>query len=89
MARRGFGVGMIALLIVVAVVLTLAAKAWKSVAPEVLEINGAAQIGPLDTHGQDEAAGELRSGQLPRLSDTRRETDEHSARVQEALNAVE
>jgi hypothetical protein len=77
------------LLVVMAVVLMLVAKAWRSVAPEALEASDALQSGPLNPHGETEAAGAVRSGELPRLQDTRKETDEHSARVQEALDAIE
>jgi len=80
---------MIALLIVMAVVLVLVAKAWRSVAPEAIEASETLGSGPMNDHGQKEAAGSLRSGELPKLGDTRRETDEHSARVQEALDAIE
>jgi hypothetical protein len=80
---------MVALLVVMAVVLILVAKAWRSVAPEAMETHDALQSGPLSDHGQEEAAGALRSGELPKLGETRRETDEHSARVQEALDATE
>ena len=80
---------MIALLIVMAVVLMLVAKAWRAVAPEALETTDALNSGPLSTHGQEEAASEVRSGELPGLRDTRRETDDHAAQVQQALDAIE
>jgi hypothetical protein len=80
---------MIALVIVMAVVLVLVAKAWKSVAPEALEASGALPSSPVNDHGQSEAAGALRSGELPRLHETRQETDDHHAQVQQALDATE
>ena len=80
---------MILLLVVMAVVLILVAKAWRSVAPEAMQTTDALQSGPLNDRGQEEAAGALRSGELPKLGDTQRETDKHSARVQEALDAIE
>ena len=89
MARRAPSFGLIALLIVTAVVLVLVARSWRSVAPEALETSGAVQSQPLDAHGEQGAAQAIRSGELPRLDDARRETDEHSARVQEALDAIE
>jgi len=89
MAQRGFGVGMIVLLIAMAIVLVLVAKSWRSVAPAAQQVQGAQSGIPMDDHGQAEAANEVRSGELPKLQDTQRETDEHAARIQEALNEIE
>jgi hypothetical protein len=80
---------MVMLLIVMAVVLVLVAKAWKSVAPEALEASDALQSGPLNDHGQSEAANEVRSGGLPRLHETRQEADDHNARVEQALDEID
>jgi hypothetical protein len=80
---------MIALVIVMAVVLVLVAKAWRSVAPEALEASDALPSTPVSDHGQTEAAGALRSGELPRLHETRQEADDHNARVQQALDEIE
>ena len=80
---------MILLVVVLAVVLLLAAKAWKTVAPTALDTQDALQSGPLNDHGQGEAGQAIRKGDLPRLRETQENTDAHSARVQEALHAVE
>ena len=80
---------MILLVVVLAVVLLLAAKAWKTVAPTALDTQDALQSGPLNDHGQGQAGEELRKGDLPGLRETQENTDAHSARVQEALDAVE
>lgn len=89
MARRGSSFAMILLLIVMGVVLVLSAMAWRSVAPEAREATDALNGGPLNDGGQVETGEVVRSGELPRLEDAQRETDQHSARVQEALNAIE
>jgi hypothetical protein len=89
MAKRGFSVGMVALLIVMAVVLLMVAKGWKAVAPAALDTQDVLQSGPLHDHGQNEAADEVRSGGMPRLQETRQEADEHNARVEQALTEIE
>ena len=79
---------MILLVVVLAVVLLLVAKSWKTVAPTALDVRDA-QSGPIDDHGQKEAGEAVRKGDLPRLKETQENTDAHAARVQEALDAVE
>ena len=80
---------MIGLLIVMAIVLVLVARSWRSVAPTAQQVHDLQGAPALNDHGQAEAAGEVRSGELPNLQDAQRETDEHSARIQEALNEIE
>ena len=81
--------GMILLVVVLAVVMLLVAKSWKTVAPTALDTQDALQSGPLNDHGQGAAGAALRKGDLPRLRETLGNTDAHSAQVQEALNADE
>ncbi len=80
---------MILLVVVLAVVLLLAAKAWKTAAPTALDLHEATQSGPLNDHGQTAAGAALRKGDLPRLQETQENTDAHAAQLQEALDAVE
>ncbi len=80
---------MILLLVVLAVVLLLVAKSWKTMAPAALDVQDALQSGPLDDHGQSGAGDALRQGDLPRLQETRERTDAHAAEVQQALDAVD
>ncbi len=80
---------MILLLVVLAVVMLLVAKSWKTLAPAALDVQDALQSGPLDDHGQGEAGQAIRKGDLPRLRETQENTDAHSARLQEALDAVD
>ena len=89
MAKRGFSFGMIALLIVMAVVLMLVAKTWRTVAPAALDTHDALQSGPLNDHGQREAANEVRSGGLPGVQETKQEADEHNAAVERMLSEIE
>jgi hypothetical protein len=80
---------MIVLLVVLAVVLVLVARAWKSVAPTALDVSGVAPAGAVPDHGQPQATEALRKGDLPRMDEARQRTDEHGARVQEALQVSE
>ena len=80
---------MVLLVVVMAVVLILVAKSWKAVAPAALDTQDALNSGPLSDHGQPAAAGALREGGMPNLRETQAETDQHSAQMQEALEAIE
>jgi hypothetical protein len=80
---------MVVLLVVLAVVLVLVAKAWKSVAPTALDVSGVAPASALPDHGQPQAVEAVRRGDLPRMEEAQARTDEHGARVQEALQAAE
>jgi hypothetical protein len=85
--RKGSGIGFVVLLIVLAVVMILAARNAKTVAPTALEIGGAEATVAIEDHGQGDAAAELRSGELPRLGEMREETAGHADEVREALEA--
>ena len=80
---------MVMLLIVMAVVLMLVANAWKTMAPAALDTHDALNSGPLATHGQTEAAQEIRKGALPGIRETQQETDRHTAEVEEAMASIE
>ena len=80
---------MIVLLIAMTIALVLTARSWRSVAPAAQQVHDAQGATGFDDHGQADAAGEVRSGEIPNLQDTQRETSEHTARVQEALNEIE
>ncbi len=76
---------MVVLLVVLAVVLLLAAKSWKSVTPTLAQLPGAEGAGPVSDHGQTDAAGALRETGLPNLQQMQQATSEYSDLVQETL----
>ena len=78
---------MVLLVIVMAVVLILVAKSWKTVAPAALDTQDA--LSSVNDRGQPEAAAAARQGGMPGLGETQDQTDQHSAQVQEALDAIE
>lgn len=80
---------MVLLVVVMAVVLVLVAQAWKKAAPTALDVGRATGAGPLDSHGQDAAAAQIRSGDLPKLMDMQGSTEAHSAEVQSTMTDVE
>jgi len=84
MARRGGGFGLVMLVVVMAIVLLLVARSWRSVAPTAAEVAPSATAVP--TPAAD-LAPEL--GALPRLSDMQRETDAHAADVEKALSEID
>ncbi len=80
---------MVLLVVVMAVVLVLVAQAWKQAAPTALDVGRATAGGPLDAHGQEDAAAQIRSGQLPKLVDMQASSDAHSAEVQSTMTDVD
>ncbi len=89
MKRQGGGFGFVMLLVVVAIVMLLVARSWKSVAPDAIEVATPAGPAAISDHGEREAAAEARSGLLPNLQDMRRETGNHAQEVQDTLQEIE
>ena len=89
MKPKGGSFGMIALVIVMAVVLFLVAQAWNRLVPEAVETTKSLTPTTVHDHGQAGAGAAVRSGDLPDLDATRDATGVHSADVQQALDAIE
>jgi len=77
------------LVVVLAIVLILVARSWKSIAPEALDVSNADSNLPFDDYGQTEAADALRDGQMPGLREMQRQTDDHARQLQDALTEIE
>ena len=80
---------MILLVVVLAIVLLMAAKQWRSVAPTVMQLEGDTPMIVPDTHGETGAGEALQRGELPGLNQMRQATDSHAEQVQETLAEVE
>jgi hypothetical protein len=89
MSKRGGSFGIVVLVIVVAVVLYLTARAWSSVAPEAGQITNPGVPRTVDDPGRAEALEAVRETGLPDLDETRVETAAHAAELEEALAAAE
>lgn len=89
MKRQGGGFGIIMLLVVVAIVMLLVARSWKSVAPTAVQVATPAGNVAVPDHGDGEAAEAATSGTLPDLNDARRETGAHAEQLQDALKEIE
>ena len=76
---------MVVLLVVLAVVLLLAAKSWKSVTPTLARLPGNEGAAPVSDHGQTDAAEALEETGLPNLNQMQQATSEYSELVQETL----
>ena len=72
-------------IVVVAVVLLLAAKAWQRMAPEAIDVTRPETA--VSGHGPPEAVNAL--GELPNLGQMRQNTSEHAAELQKALEETE
>jgi hypothetical protein len=84
MKRIGSVLGLVALVVVMAIVLLLVARSWESVAPVADELAPS----PRATTG-GERPGTSRSEELPGLDEMRDASGEHADRFQEALAATE
>lgn len=92
--RRLGSFGTVVLLVVMAIVLLLVARSWRSVAPSALAVKAATEVrGPTDTPARDRGPSApgpaVPSGQLPDLNDMRRSTADHATQVREALEQAE
>lgn len=87
--RKGGGIGMVMLVIVMAVVLLLVAKSWKSMAPTAAQLPADGPTAPIETHGEEQAGEALGSGNLPNLNEMRSETGAHAEELRQALAEIE
>ncbi len=80
------GFGMILLLLVMAVVLYLVARAWESFAPAAMDVTPASRAirGEAPDRGEDG-----NDGRLPDIHDMRQSTDAHTRDVQDALRRID
>jgi hypothetical protein len=83
MARKGGGFGFVMLLVVLAVVLLLTARAWNRVGTPAIDAAGTSRPGPPARGERAEAADALRD--LPGLEAARQATDAHAQEVEKAL----
>lgn len=86
---KGRGFGMIMLLMVLAVVLYLVARNWEAFGPAAVQVKNHKAKPIMDAHGQEDAAQEVRSGNLPDLEDMNREVQRHEAETSETMGAME
>ena len=89
MRRSGGNFGIVILVVVLAVVLLLAVKAWENVMPATSALSGTGSTAAVSDHGQPEAVEEARSSDLPDLTDMRDSTSEHADQVREALETID
>ncbi len=88
--RQGGGFGIVILLVVMAVILLLASRAWKAVMPTALEVASPSKAGKPAEQSPDLPPPSVNSGAGQRqiqssLSDAKRKTDAHSGQVEKAL----
>ncbi len=76
---------MIMMLVVVAIVLYLAARAWSNMAPEALTVSNVA-LDPSDLGGDENDSGESPTpGHLPDLNEMRENVARHEDDVRDAM----
>ncbi len=82
----GGGIGFVVLVVALAIVMLLSARAWKSIFPvaqQVLMPGAAGAPGAVPDHGQTGAGEAIRSGNLPNLKQMNQNTDQHIQQVQD------
>jgi hypothetical protein len=87
--KGGRGFGMIMLLMVLAVVLYLVARNWEAFGPAAVQVKNHQGKPILDAHGQEDAAEEVRSRNLPDLEDMDREVQQHNSEASETMGAMD
>jgi hypothetical protein len=85
MNRKLGSIAFLVLVVTMAVVLVLVTRSWSSLAPTVDEIRSVQQGAPAAPSG----VTNTQQRDLPRMSDMKQATDEHSDGVQEALAAID
>ena len=80
---------MVMLVLVMAIVLYLVAKNWQAFGPAAIEVKNHKAKPILDAHGQEEAAQEVRSRNLPDLEDMDKEVKKHNDQNSETMGAME
>ena len=86
MSQRVSGIGVLLLLVVVAIVLLMTAKAWESMAPAALDVTSRESEGRQEM--LQEAVGEDGS-HLPDLHEMQQSTQEHADQIQEAIDQID
>lgn len=87
--KQGSGIGLVILVIVMAVVLLLVTKAWKSMSPSAMQAIDSAVASPRSTSDKDNKKENAGSLNLPDLEEMGENTDEHTEEVEEALDLIE
>ena len=87
--KGGRGFGMVMLLMVMAVILYLVAKNWEAFGPAAVQVKNHQGKPILDAHGQEDAAREVRSRNVPDLEDMDREIQKHNAESSETMGALD
>ena len=77
------------LLLVLAVVAYLVSKNWQAFGPAAVQVQNHKKGPILDAHGQEDAAEEVRSRNLPDLEDMDREVKKHENETSETMGALD
>lgn len=80
---------MIMLVLVMAIVLYLVARNWEAFGPAAVQVKNHKAKPILDAHGQEDAAEELRSRNLPDVDDMQNEVQKHNSESSETMGAMD
>jgi len=83
MKKSGSGLGYVILVVALAIVLLLSARAWNAILPVAKQALGPGSAGAVPDHGQSGAGDAIRSGKLPDLKQMNQNTDQHLQQIKD------
>ena len=83
MKKSGSGLGYVILVVALAIVLFLSARAWNAALPTAQQVLKPGAAGAVPDHGQTEAGDAIRSGKLPDLKQMNQNTDQHLKQIKD------
>lgn len=89
MSRILTGLGLILLLVVMAIVMMLTARAWKEVAPAAIEVTNPQPADPETPAPGDRPEVVEGSGPLPNLQEMRQNTSQHTKQVEDLQEEID
>jgi hypothetical protein len=89
MSRILTGLGLILLLVVMAIVMLLTARAWKEVTPTAIEVTNPQPAAPDPASTQNRPEVIQGSGQLPNLQEMRQNTSAHTQQVKDLQEQID
>lgn len=89
MNRIVTGIGLILLLVVMAIVMMLTARAWKDVAPAAIEVTNPEPPTEEASTPQDRPEVMQGAGPAPRLREMRQNTTQHTRQIEEIEEQID
>jgi hypothetical protein len=89
MSRILTGIGLILLLVVMAIVMMLTARAWKEVTPTAIEVTNPQPATPNPSSKEERPEVIQGSGPLPNLQEMKQNTRQHTRQVEDLQEQID